>query len=227
MEADGLIELPVRRTGARSIRAKPIEHTARTDPGEPITAPAGELAPQLRIEIAESDEKKSLWNEYIDRYHYLGYTPLAGAQLKYLVYSGDRLLALLGFAASAWKIAPRDWYIGWSDEKREENLQLVVNNARFLILPWVGSRNLASMILARVTARVPDDWMRRYRYSPVLLETFVEQKRFTGASYRAANWTLVGSTKGRGKKDRFKKAALPVKDIYLYPLHPQFKRLLC
>jgi transposase len=227
MEGGGLIELPVRRTGARTIRAKPIEHTARTDPGEPITAPAGELAPELRIEIAETDEKKSLWNEYIDRYHYLGYTPLAGARLKYLVYSGDRLLALLGFAASAWKISPRDWYIGWSDEKREENLQLVVNNARFLILPWVGSRNLASMILARVTARLPDDWMRRYRYSPVLLETFVEQKRFTGASYRAANWTLVGITKGRGKKDRFNKAALPVKDIYLYPLHPQFKRLLC
>ena len=163
----------------------------------------------------------------MDRYHYLGYTPLAGAQLKYLVYSGERLLALLGFGASAWKIAPRDWYIGWSEEKRAENLQLVVNNARFLILPWVASRNLASMILSRVTARLADDWMSRYRYKPVLLETFVEKKRFTGASYRAANWQLVGSTKGRGKKDRFNDAALPIKDIYLYPLRPDFKPLLC
>jgi len=227
MEADGLIELPAPRSGARSTRAKPIEHSAQTDAGEPIISPAGELARDLRIEIAETDEQKSLWNEYVDRYHYLGYTPLAGAQLKYLVYSGERLLALLGFGASAWKIAPRDWYIGWSDEKREENLQLVVNNARFLILPWVSSKNLASMILSRVTARLPDDWMRRYRYKPVLLETFVEKKRFTGASYRAANWKLVGSTKGRGKKDRFNEAALPIKDIYLYPLHPEFTRLLC
>ena len=227
MEAKGLIELPPRRPTGGWTRMKPIEHTARTDAGQPIGAPAGELARDLRVEIAETDEQKSLWNEYIDRYHYLGYTPLAGAQLKYLVYCGDQLLALLGFGASAWKIAPRDWYIGWSDEKREENLKLVVNNARFLILPWVSSKNLASLILSRVTSRLCSDWMNRYRYEPVLLETFVERKRFTGASYRAANWKPVGSTKGRGKKDRFNEAALPVKDIYLYPLHPQFKRLLC
>ena len=227
MEAQGLIELPPRRAAAPARRMKPIEHTARTDAGQPVSATAAALARDLRIEIAETDEQKSLWNEYVDRYHYLGYTPLAGAQLKYLVYSGDKLLALLGFGASAWKIAPRDWYIGWSNEIREENLKLVVNNARFLIFPWVSSRNLASMILSRVTARLCADWMNRYRYEPVLLETFVERKRFTGASYRAANWKLVGSTKGRGKKDRFNEASLPVKDIYLYPLHRDFKRLLC
>ena len=227
MEADGLIELPASRAGTRSTQAKPIQHTARTDPGNVITAPAGELAADLRIEIADTDERKRLWNEYVERYHYLGYTPMPGAQLKYLVYSRDRLLALLGFGACAWKIAPRDCYIGWSDAKREQKLNLVVNNARFLILPWVSSKNLASMILSRVIARLPDDWMEQYRYRPVLLETFVENKRFTGASYRAANWKLVGSTKGRGKKDRFNEAVLPVKDVYLYPLDPRFKQLLC
>ena len=227
MEADRLIELPSSRSGTRSTQAKPINHTARTDPSDPITAPAGELARDVRIEVADTDDQKALWNEYVDRYHYLGYTPMAGAQLKYLVYCGDQLLALLGFGASAWKIAPRDWYIGWSDAKREKNLNLVVNNARFLILPWVSSKNLASMILSRITARLPGDWMSRYHYKPVLLETFVEKKRYTGASYRASNWKLVGSTKGRGKKDRFNQAALPIKDIYLYPLHSQFKQLLC
>lgn len=227
MQADALIELPSSRGTTARVRAKPPQHTERTEPGEPIGAPAGVLARDLRIEIAETDEQKSLWNEYVDRYHYLGYTPMAGAQLKYLVYSGDRLLALLGFGASAWKIAPREWYIGWSAKKREENLKLVVNNARFLILPWVTSKNLASLLLSRVTARLPDDWMQRYRYKPVLLETFVEKKRFTGASYRAANWKHVGATKGRGKMDRFNESALPVKDIYLYPLHEEFKRLLC
>lgn len=227
MEADHLLELPPPRSGGRSARAQPIEHTARSDAGEPVAHPAGELAPGLRIEIAETGEQKSLWNEYVDRYHYLGYTSIAGAQLKYFVYSDARLLALLSFGASAWKIAPRDWYIGWSDEKREENLNLVVNNARFLILPWVNSKNLASMILSRITSRLPEDWMNRYRYRPLLVETFVEKKRFTAASYRAANWKHVGSTKGRGRGDRFNDAALPVKDIYLYPLHPQFKHLLC
>jgi hypothetical protein len=227
MEAAELIELPTRRNAIRSRQVKSIDHTDRTAPGTPITEGAGELANDLRIEIAESDETKSLWIEYIDRYHYLGYTPMAGAQLKYLVYSGDQLLALLGFGASAWKIAPREWFIGWSDEKREENLHLVVNNARFLILPWVSSKNLASMILSRVTARLRADWMHQYRYEPVLVETFVERVRFSGTCYRAANWKLVGSTQGRGKKDRFNEAALPVKDIYLYPLHPQFKQLLC
>lgn len=227
MEGERLIELPPARTAGRSSQIKPIEHTNRTDAGEPIDAPAGELAGDLRIEIAGTDERKALWNEYIDRYHYLGYTPMAGAQLKYLVYSGERLLALLGFGACAWRIAARDWHIGWSDEKRQEKLKLVVNNARFLILPWVSSRNLASMILSRVAARLTDDWMGRYGYRPLLLETFVERERFTAASYRAANWKLVGSTAGRGKKDRFNEAALPVKNIYLYPLHPDFKQLLC
>lgn len=227
MEADHLLDLPPRRSDGRRARARPIEHTARSDAGEPVLQPAGALAPRLRIEIAETGEQKSLWNEYVDRYHYLGYTSIAGAQLKYFVSSGERLLALLGFGASAWKIAPRDWYIGWSDQKREENLNLVVNNARFLILPWVNSKNLASMTLSRITARLPEDWMNRYRYRPVLVETFVEQQRFTAASYRAANWKYVGSTKGRGRGDRFSDTALAVKDIYLCPLHPQFKHLLC
>ena len=145
MEAAGLIELPPPRSYRASVRMKPLVHTARTDARESILAPAGMLAEQMRVQIAETDAQKSLWNEYIDRYHYLGYTPLAGAQLKYLVYAGEELLALLGFGASAWKIAPREWYIGWSNEQREANLHLVVNNARFLILPWVCSKKTPSI----------------------------------------------------------------------------------
>jgi hypothetical protein len=205
---------------------KPIEHTARTDAREEIVQSAGKLA-DLHIEIAKSRDEKSLWNEYIDRYHYLRYTPLPGARMKYFVYSGDDILALLGFGASAWRVAPRDWYIGWSDEKRKENLHLVVNNARFLILPWVYSKNLASMLLSMVTKRIGEDWERQYQYRPVLLETFVEKNRFSGTCYKAANWKLVGTTKGRGKKDRFKTARLPQKDIFMYPLQKDFKIMLC
>ena len=225
MEADGHITLPpLLRT--HSTRMKPIEHTAHTDAREEIVLSAGKL-PQLHVEIAKTHDEKRLWNEYIDRYHYLGYTPLPGAQMKYFVYSQDDLLALIGFGASAWRVAPRDWYIGWSDERREENLHLVVNNARFLILPWVYSKNLASKVLSMVTKRIGEDWQRQYKYRPVLLETFVEKNRFSGASYKAANWKLVGTTKGRGKKDRFNEAGLPPKYIFMYPLQKDSKMMLC
>jgi transposase len=225
MQADGLITLPPAQS-VHSTRMKPIEHTARTDTRQEIVISAGKL-PHIHVEIAKTRDEKSLWNEYIDRYHYLGYTPLPGAQMKYLVYSEDDLLALLGFGASAWRVAPRDYYIGWSDEKREENLHLVVNNARFLILPWVYSKNLASMVLSMVTKRIGEDWQRRYKYKPVLLETFVEKIRFSGSSYKAANWKHIGTTKGRGKNDRFNEARLPKKYIFMYPLHKDFKIMLC
>ena len=116
---------------------------------------------------------------------------------------------------------------GWSDEKRKENLHLVLNNARFLIVPWVDSKNLASKILSMVSKRITDDWQERYNIRPVLLETFVEKQRFSGTCYKAANWKLVGSTKGRGKKDVFKEARLPRKDIFLYPLEKNFQAMLC
>ena len=225
LEADGHITLPpLLRT--HSTRMKPIEHTERTAEGEEILLPVGQLS-RIHIEIAKTGEEKSLWNEYIDRYHYLGYTTLPGAQMKYFVYSGDDPIALLGFGASAWRVAPRDWYIGWSDEKRKENLNLVVNNARFLILPWVCSKNLASKILSLTTKRIGEDWQNRYKYKPVLLETFVEKNRFSGTCYKAANWVHVGVTKGRGKKDIFSEASLPKKDIFMYPLEKNFQTMLC
>jgi hypothetical protein len=167
----------------------------------------------------------SLWNELIERYHYLGYDPLPGAQMRYFVVAGGRMLAALGFGASAWKVAPRDRFIGWSHEQRSANLNLIVNNARFLILPWVRSPNLASRVLSAVARTLPRDWERRYGYCPVLLETFVEE-RFRGTCYRAANWICVGRTQGRGKLDRKHRAALPKKLIFLYPLRRDFRAAL-
>ena len=146
---------------------------------------------------------------------------------EYAVTSQRRVLAVVGFGASAWKAAPRDRFIGWSVAQREARLQLVVNNARFLILPWVQVRNLASTVLARSSRRLPDDWQARYGYRPLLLETFVQSDRFAGTSYRAANWTHVGQTQGRGKLDVHRTHALPRKDIWLYPLRRDFRRRLC
>ncbi|MDQ5840805.1 MAG: DUF4338 domain-containing protein [Chloroflexota bacterium] len=145
----------------------------------------------------------------------MGYTPLAGAQLRYLVDTEAGTVAALGFAASAWKCAARDVHLGWDAATREARLHLVVGNARFLILPHVHVPHLASAILSRVTRRLPGDWRGAYGYAPVLAETFVETGRFAGTSYRAANWIHVGRTQGRGKLDQHHARALPVKDVYL------------
>ena len=226
MEKDGLIELPPPKNGNGNGVARP-PLTQASDPGLPITDAAGHLG-KLELRTVATPQQSSLWNELIQRHHYLGYQPLPGAQIRYLIFSDDgQLLAALGFGAAAWKVAPRDHFIGWTPEQRIQNLPRVVNNARFLILPWVNSKNLASRILALAAKQLPDDWRTRYQYAPVLLETFVECQRFSGTSYRAANWIHVGQTQGRGKGDRHHQNAAPVKDIYLYPLHKHFRQTLC
>ena len=160
------------------------------------------------------------------QHHYLGYCPMAGAQLRYLLFNGSRLLGGLGFGASAWSLADRDRLIGWSSPQRQRNLHLVLNNHRFLLLPWVHCPNLASRVLGLVCRRLAADWFSHYGYRPVLLETFVQLPRFTGTAYRAANWRYVGLTKGRGKLEKHHQAVLPQKAIFLYPLRPDFKEIL-
>lgn len=222
MERDGLIQLPPRK----GHHNKPRKHVPRTLPAlpqEPVHKKAGAF--DLEMELVDKSWS-ALWNEYIDRYHYLKYTPLPGAQLRYFVRSEGQVLALLGFGASAWKTAPRDSYIGWTHEQRKKNLHLVVNNARFLILPWIHSRNLGSRILSMVSKRIGSDWFSRYRYRPVLLETFVQKDRFVGTCYKTSNWVCVGDTQGRGKLDRHNECKEPVKSVWVYPLVKNFRRYL-
>jgi hypothetical protein len=225
MERDGLIDLPESQIKQKPV-LQPIRHTEKTDPKADLIAAAGQLRP-LSFTVPACADEHALWNEYIDRYHYLGHKTLAGTNIKYFVHAGDDLVALLGFSSAAWRVAPRDWFIEWSDEARKKNLHLIVNNARFLILPWVISKNLASRILSLASRQIVADWEARYAYRPVLLETFVEKDRFAGTCYKAANWKYVGVTQGRGKKDRFNRLALPKKDIFLYPLVKNFRPLLC
>ncbi len=167
-----------------------------------------------------------MWNEYIQRYHYLGHKPLPGAQMRYIITCAQQPIALLGFGAAAWQTAPRDHFIGWNHEQRKRHLPLIVNNARFLILPWVQSKNLASMILARAAKVLPDHWQRIYGYRPLLLETFVEKQRFLGTCYKAANWIYLGQTKGRGKLGPSGKQSVPIKDLWVYPLDRRFSDVL-
>jgi len=222
MHKDGLIRLPPPTQIKQPV--KKIEFTPNTDPQNPILTPVNLIA-ELCFQIVNKSNS-ALWNEYIARYHYLGYTPLPGAQLRYFIYADEQLVALTGFGAAAWQTAPRDQFIGWSHEQRKNNLHLVVNNTRFLILPWIKSKNLASKILSITAGTLPNDWEKRYNIRPVLLETFVETKRFTGTRNKAANWRLCGQTKGRGKLGPAGKISVPIKDVLVYPLDKQFKKIL-
>lgn len=194
MQRDGLIQLPASQIPVQRRRAD-FPATVATDPQTPIHLPVHELAP-LRLQPVSLPAHSRLWNEYVQRYHYLGYTPMSGAQIRYNIFAGDQLVALLSFGASAWKLSSRERFIGWQEPGRKKNLQLVVNNARFLILPWIQCKALASKILALAARQLPRDWLQRYGYQPVLLETFVETPRHRGTCYKAANWVRIVSVPG-------------------------------
>jgi hypothetical protein len=223
MHRAGLIALPAPRHKVLPCRAF-TRRTAQAEPGALLKAAVHELE-DLRLEVVQRSAS-ALWNEYIERYHYLGYKPLPGAQLRYFAYAGERLVGLLGFGAAAWKSGPRDEWIGWSREQRHRNLRGIVNNARFLIPPWMRVASLASKLLAMAARALPAHWEERYGYRPVLLETFVESERFTGTCYRAANWTCVGWTQGRGKLGDHRLGQVPVKAVWVYPLAKDFRAQL-
>jgi len=220
MERDGHFILPPPKT-KHTKPYKKIRTLLAIEQPE-IKKKAGEF--NLVLEVVDS-RGGALWNEFIDRYHYLGYKTLPGAQLRYFVKSEGQILALLGFGAAAWTTAPRDRYIGWDRPTRKKNLHLIVNNARFLILPWVRSKNLGSKILSLVSKRIVSDWEQRYSYRPVLLETFVEKQRFQGTCYKAANWIGVGDTRGKGKLG-IRDGEVPIKSVWLYPLCADFRSQL-
>jgi hypothetical protein len=181
----------------------------------------------LSIQLVKDKEPLRLFKCFLSCYHYLGFGGVVGENMKYLVFDKEkRPLALLFFGSAAWKIAPRDEFIGWDEAARKANLQLVTNNRRFLILPWVKIPHLASHILGKVARRISSDWIKRYNHPVFLLESFVDKERFKGTCYQASNWIYVGQSKGRGRNDRHKSFKLPVKDIYLLPLVKRFKEFL-
>jgi hypothetical protein len=188
------------------------------------------LAELGRIELVLVNGNRQLsqrWKEVVEAHHYLGYRPLCGAQLRYLVRCRHGDIGALGFSAPAYRLKARDRWIGWSEAARRLHLQRVVCNSRFVLAGGLKVANLASKVLALAARRLPADWQKTYGYQPVLLETYVERRRFGGTCYRAANWTEVGCTRGRGRNDRHHRRQQSVKDIYLYALDPNWRELLC
>ena len=191
----------------------------------PVQASLKDLSP-IQIRLVETNEL-DLFKCFLSLYHYLGFSGTVGENLKYMVYDKDEEpLACLLFGSAAWACGPRDDFIGWDKEKRGKNLSLATNNTRFLILPWVSVKYLASHILSKVCQRIKDDWAHKYGHPLYLLETFVERDRFRGTCYKASNWTRVGKTKGRSRNDRYSTMKVPIKDIYLYPLTKRFRKVL-
>jgi hypothetical protein len=223
----GLISLPPKKSGTRGPE-KAIALTDATRDLAPLDEPLTHLLPiELRRVTTKSD--RSLWREYVARYHYLGYKRPFGAYLSYFIVSKGRdnqLLGCLLFSASAWALAPRDLWIGWQRRDRIKRLNYIVNNSRFLIFPWVRVESLASHVLSLVTKIIANDWHEVYGYKPVLLETFVDTAKYEGTCYQAANWEFLGTTKGGGRMDRLKRNTSEAKAIYTYPLVSNFRDML-
>lgn len=225
LDRQGLITLP---KPTRKIENKGNHRQTAIVEIKPITKSVDQIDNLALVPVNSSRPRLSkLWNSLIDQYHYLGYQPLVGAQLRYLIRSNDGWLGAMGFSAAAWKVAARDRYIGWTTPAREANLHYIVGNSRFLIMPWIHVNNLASKVLSLGASCIAQHWFDAYGYQPVLLESFVDKERFSGVCYQAANWQYVGDTRGRGKLDRNHKQALSIKKIYLYPLQQDFRQVLC
>ena len=228
LEEKNLVELPEVRD-KKTTSMSEIEITSKTAERAEITGTVSDYSP-ITLKKVKNKENRDLWNEYIERYHDLGYKFPFGARQRYFIKSEaednpERLGCLL-FSAAAWSLEKRDKWIGWEEEHRSKYLNGIVNNTRFLIFPWVKIKNLASKALSLAVNRIRSDWKKRYNYKPVLLETFVDKEKYTGTCYKAANWKYLGETKGRGRQDRNKEYLSSVKLIYVYPLVDNFREYL-
>lgn len=222
----GHIELPARRqTPSNRMRQRQIQTVFHDT--SPIETSLNTLQPLKVVKVLPRSEHEELYTCLLATYHYLSYTSSVGENMKYLVLGNqDRPLACLLFGSSAWSAGDRDAHIGWDKTTRQRNLNLTTNNTRFLILPWVRVKCLASHILSLVARCLVQDWLDRYGHAIYCLETFVERGRFRGTCYQAANWQCVGQTQGRSRNDRYKTLIVPVKDIYLYPLRRDYRQKL-
>lgn len=224
--ARGLIELPPRRqTPSNRMVCRRIQR--QNWDMTPVRGSLKDLGPLNVEEISNNSAARTRFAAALAEFHYLGCRGTVGENLQYTVTDDSgRLLACLLFGSPAWKCRARDERIGWTPEQRQRRLHLVTNNTRFLILPFVKVPHLASWILGQVLRRLSKDWERKYGHGIVVVETFVENDRFAGTSYKAANWIRLGATTGRSRQDRQHSLEVPVKDVYLYPLRHSYREEL-
>lgn len=224
-----IIRLPVLRAGRPRGSSTAIPHTTQGDLDEPFQCALNEIQP-IQLRRVQFSAEHLLWRELVDRHHYLGYRTPYGASVRYLIETSlkqPRILGCLQFSSPAWQMKARDKWIGWDEVSRKQRLPRLINNSRFLILPWVHIHNLASHVLALGLRTVTEDWENIYGIRPWLAETLVDTRYFSGHCYRAANWVDVGQTTGRGRQDRdHLRHGVAPKQIFLYPLHPNARKYL-
>lgn len=219
-----------RKSGGRpSGRRTAVPCTAQGEWQSPMVSRLDEVQPVCLRQV-EGVADHALWRELVGRYHYLGHATAFGASLRYLVEVSRPTVAIVGclqFSSPAWRMAARDRWIGWSEAQRQAHLPEVVQNSRFLLLPWVRMAHLASHVLARAARQLPTDWQKRFGVRPLLLETLVDTQRFRGTCYRAANWIALGETTGRGRQDReHQRHGSAPKRIFVFPLASNARRRL-
>ena len=231
LQARGLIQLPPpRRPGGNrrrqgSVGAEVQPELALVDPAR-IDGALPSLRP-LALALVQSQAQRWRVRWLLQQYHYRGFSGAVGETVQYLAHDAQgRELAVMVFGAAAWKVADRDRFIGWSARQRVARLQLIANQQRFLILPWVRVEHLASHLLALATRRLSVDWQQRYGHPLWLVESFVEVQRFAGTAYRAAGWIEVGQTTGRTRQDRQHTLQQPIKAVWVRPLHSRFREQL-
>jgi len=228
LESAGRIVLPPKReqyiaNGRAAMKS--ITFTEKTDPAGDMTGKLSEYD-EIKVQPIFEKAEKALWKEYVERYHPEKYAKPMGTNLYYMIKSGSDILGCMMFSPSAWALEDRDKWIGWTARDRSQRLVYVLNNSRFLLFPWVKIRNLASCVLGQAARRIQDDWLEHYLYAPVVLETFIDRAHYKGSCYKAANWQMVGITKGRGRRDRYNEGLSTPRDIYMYPLEKDFRKYL-
>jgi hypothetical protein len=227
LERKGLVKLPPLLHGARRVGYHNVVTPGPVLDRVPLEGSLARLRNQIQVSLVQGAEPARLFKGLVGTYHYLGYQQAQGGQVKYLARYRERPVACLSFGPAAFRVAARDQFIGWSPQQRQARLPWVVNNDRFLILPWVEVPHLASFVLSRCLRRLRSDWQQVYQQDLALAETFIQKDRFTGRSYAAANWRCIGESCGRGRNDRFHQEALPLKTIWVYALRPEFRQVLC
>lgn len=224
----GLLQLPQKRKMTRwsTDQASGAVLTQRTQPGAPLVGGLSE-AGRVELELVQDRDGKRLWNEYVDRYHALGYRQPMGCSLRYFIRSEVGLLGCVLMAGAAKAIRVRDQWIGWSRPRRAENLPWVINNSRLLIFPWVRIDHLGSHVLGQLARGVQADWLERWGYGPLLMESFVDPEKFGGMSYQTAGWIKLGTTTGRGLRRAAHRYESTPKLIYVKALADDFRERLC
>ena len=205
-------------------RRRPKKLTIDTSP---VSGRIRDIASEIQFIRVRRNGDKPLFNSLIEQYHYLGYCHPVGEQLKYIVHAKERPIACFSWSSAPRHIRCRDRFIGWTQKTRNQNISLMAYNSRFLILPWIRIKHLASYLLGQMIRILPGDWLDTYQHPIYFLETFVDTERFKGICYQAANWIYLGRTTGRGKDDQTHQPNRSIKAVYGYPLRKDFRELLC